>query len=528
MGYHLKRRASIITLFILIVSSITISLVILFNINKTKSVIEINYKLNKTNMIDEVIRTMKEDLQTELYEYASWDQLYYALESKDIAWMKANATDYVYNDKNDKYDILYIQDKNNSYYEYYGPKNRDLLIKSSFFKNGMTEGKRVLPNSYNVDFQFIDNDLYLLGIAPIKYNDKINSNGYFVRGKKVDINIFKKILVPYFNFEFISMEFSENYLENTKITSNYVLDLYYPIRNNNNETLNNLKISLNVTPYIQSVNELFPAIVKFLIFITIIVIFLEVKYIYSFAKKLDNVVSEIDCISNGDYTRKIDMVGSKELNKLILHTHSMGETIDKKIKETKQASLDLIYVLIRSIETKDYYTKGHSERVSKYSEIIGTCMNYEDIEDLKKAAILHDIGKIGLMEQILTKEDKLTEEEYAIVKKHPISGYEILKDIDSLKNIATIIKQHHEKYDGTGYVDGLSGENIHLAARIIAVADTFDAITSNRSYRKAKSGGEAIKIIVENSGTQFDPKVVNALLACKDEILESFEESKFE
>lgn len=525
MGYSLKKRASVITLFILIVSSIIISLIILFDINKTKSIIEVNYKLIKTNIINEVIRATKDDLQTELYENASWDQLYYALESKDIAWMKANATEYVFNDKKDKYDILYIQNKNNSYYEYYGPKNRDLLIKSSFFKNGTVEDKKLLLNSYNIDFEFIDDELYILGIAPIKYNDKINSTGYFVRGKKVDINIFKRLLVPYFNFEFISMDFSDNYIENTKITSDYVLDLYYPIKNNNNETLKNLKISLNVKPYIQSVNELFPAILKFLIFITVIVIFLEVKYIYSFAKKLDDVVAEIDCISNGDYTRKIDMVGSKELNKLILHTHYMGETIDKKIKETKQASLDLIYVLIRTIETKDDYTKGHSERVSKYSEIIGISMNYEDIEELKKAAILHDIGKIGLMEQILTKEDKLTEEEYEIVKKHPISGYEILKDIDSLKNIATIIKQHHEKYDGTGYVDGLCKDNIHLAARIIAVADTFDAITSNRSYRKAKSGGEAIKIIVENSGTQFDPKVVNALLACKNEVLEILKES---
>lgn len=525
MEYCLKRRASIITILILIVSSIIISLIILFNINKTKSVIEVNYKLIKTNIIDEVIRANKEELQTELYEYASWDQLYYALESKDIAWMRANATEYAFNDKRDKYDILYIQAKDDSYYEYYGPKNRDLLIESSFFKNGIIDGKRMLSNSYNVDFQIIDNELYLLGIAPIKYNSKINSMGYFVRGKKVDINIFKKLLTPYFNFEFISMNFSDNYIENTQITSDYVLDLYYAIKNNNSEDLRNLKVSLNVTPYIKSVNELFPAIVKILIFITVIVIFLEIKYIYSFGKTLDYIVCEIDYISNGDYTRKIGMVGSKELNKLILHTHSMGETIDKKINETKQASLDLIYVLIRSIETKDYYTKGHSERVSKYSEIIGTYMNYEDIEELKKAAILHDIGKIGLMEQILTKEDKLTKEEYEIVKKHPISGYEILKDIDSLKNIATIIKQHHEKYDGTGYVEGLSGDNIHLAARIIAVADTFDAITSNRSYRKAKSPGEAIKIIVENSGAQFDPNVVNALIVCKNEILEILDKS---
>ncbi len=170
--------------------------------------------------------------------------------------------------------------------------------------------------------------------------------------------------------------------------------------------------------------------------------------------------------------------------------------------------------LIKALEARDEYTRGHSERVSKYSLMIGKFlrMDKNSLETLEIAASLHDIGKIGIRDEILFKPGRLTNEEYAKIQEHTVIGAEILKPIPSLKKIIPYILYHHEKWNGTGYPSTISGEKIPLGARIIAVADTFDAITSDRPYRKGMNVSKAIEIIKEGVGTQFCPEIANAFL----------------
>lgn len=166
--------------------------------------------------------------------------------------------------------------------------------------------------------------------------------------------------------------------------------------------------------------------------------------------------------------------------------------------------------LVSAIEAKDPYTSGHSERVNLYCMLMARYldMNDEKQKDLNWASVLHDIGKIGIPESILNKPGKLTDDEYEIIKDHPQKGYNILQSLDPLKESLPGIIHHHERYDGRGYPQGLQGENIPYIARIIAVADTFDAITSNRAYRSARSGREALKEINRVAGSQLDPGIV--------------------
>ncbi len=184
---------------------------------------------------------------------------------------------------------------------------------------------------------------------------------------------------------------------------------------------------------------------------------------------------------------------------------------------------DLFYSSIKSlvtaIEAKDKYTRGHTERVTKYSISIAKEMNLEenDIKNLELAAMLHDIGKIGIPDKVLLKPGKLTDEEYEMIKTHPSKGAEILMHIKSMKNILPGIRHHHERYDGRGYPDGLSGENIPLSARIIAVADSFDAMVTDRPYRKGLPIEEAIRRLKENKGTQFDPNAVDTFIKLLNE-----------
>ncbi len=180
----------------------------------------------------------------------------------------------------------------------------------------------------------------------------------------------------------------------------------------------------------------------------------------------------------------------------------------------KEAFLTTADTLAETIDKRDPYTGGHTRRVMEYSLAIGRELGLEgeELERLRLAAALHDIGKIGIGDSILLKNGKLSEEEFKIVKMHPLYAEEILKHVKYFNDIIPGIKHHHERFNGGGYPSGLKGKNIDLAARIIAVADAFDAMTSERRYRKALSYDEAVAELKANAGTQFDPEVVEAFL----------------
>jgi putative nucleotidyltransferase with HDIG domain len=176
--------------------------------------------------------------------------------------------------------------------------------------------------------------------------------------------------------------------------------------------------------------------------------------------------------------------------------------------------------LVNALEAKDLYTGKHSERVTHYAikvaELLG-CTSAQ-IESLRTAGYLHDIGKIGIQDHILTKPGPLTAEEYQIVKKHPVIGDTIVSELGLSPEERTIIRHHHERWDGAGYPDGLRGTQIPLIARIVTVADAFDAMTSKRAYRDAMSTDESIAELVKNRGRQFDPEVVDAFVQVAEKL----------
>lgn len=185
---------------------------------------------------------------------------------------------------------------------------------------------------------------------------------------------------------------------------------------------------------------------------------------------------------------------------------------------------ELFYKTIRAIsnalDTKDSYTNGHSLRVTLYSMILAKELNLDNayMEDIEIAGLLHDIGKIAMPKSILCKNGKLTDEEFMVMKSHPVRGEKIVINIKKLQMISEWVKAHHEKWDGTGYPDGLAGEQIPLAGRIIALADTYDAMTSTRPYRTALPHDVAINEIKRCSGTQFDPALAELFVRLSDTI----------
>ena len=212
-------------------------------------------------------------------------------------------------------------------------------------------------------------------------------------------------------------------------------------------------------------------------------------------------------------------------NNLIELQNSLQQQVEERTKELKKEKnnsekllIELTQALATTIDAKDKYTSGHSRRVAEYSRMLAAALgkSEKEVQEIYLFALLHDIGKIGVPDWIINKQDKLTEEEYAEIKKHPQIGYEILKSISILPNLKNGVRWHHERIDGKGYPDGLSGDNIPEYAKIISVADAYDAMTSHRSYRDSLPQDVVYSEIKNHIGSQFDEKIAEKMLEIID------------
>jgi response regulator RpfG family c-di-GMP phosphodiesterase len=205
-----------------------------------------------------------------------------------------------------------------------------------------------------------------------------------------------------------------------------------------------------------------------------------------------------------------------QLQSLSIIASKAASAIESSVlyEDLKEAYIDTLTALANAVEARDLYTRGHTERVWYMASSLATQMNWgeEKIQEVRMGSILHDIGKIGVPDAILNKKGPLTKQEFEIMKSHTTQGVTILEGIEFLKPAYPYVLYHHERYDGEGYPEGLKGEDIPMEGRLMAVVDTFDAITSERPYRKRGDLLKGVKEIKENSGTQFDPFVVEIFL----------------
>lgn len=214
-------------------------------------------------------------------------------------------------------------------------------------------------------------------------------------------------------------------------------------------------------------------------------------------------------IREGDFKHQVRVGGRDEISELAHDFNIMAKSLFLSNKKTHKYFYRAMQSLIRVLEAKDAYTAGHSDRVAEYAEKIALKMELPEAEvDLiKDSSRLHDIGKLGIQKTILNKKDRLTDEEWNVIREHPVLGEEILKPVVFDKQMLAVVRYHHERYDGTGYPDKLKGDEINRLASIISVADAYDAMTSDRAYRKGLNKKEALVELEKGKGKQFDPKV---------------------
>ena len=224
-------------------------------------------------------------------------------------------------------------------------------------------------------------------------------------------------------------------------------------------------------------------------------------------------------MASGNYEQRVEVKARNEIGDLADDFNAMSSAIQESIEQLKKAAhenhllfINSIRMLAAAIDAKDPYTRGHSERVARYSIAIGKnlALPEREMRNLRISALLHDVGKIGIDDRILRKPGALSEDEFDVMKGHPVKGAAIMSGVAQLIECIPGMKYHHEKWSGGGYPDNLEGEAIPMQARIVAIADTFDAMTTNRPYQKAMELGYVVEKIKSFAGTRFDPKVVDA------------------
>ncbi|HTS47701.1 MAG TPA: HD domain-containing phosphohydrolase [Bryobacteraceae bacterium] len=254
--------------------------------------------------------------------------------------------------------------------------------------------------------------------------------------------------------------------------------------------------------------------------LTVAAIFIAYFFAVGISQPVRALADSTRAISRGEFHERAPVVGTAEISDLAENFNSMAGDIEQYIERLKQAAeetrqlfLGSIRMLAAAIDEKDPYTRGHSGRVAKYSIIIGEQLGLDPValDKLRISALLHDVGKIGIDDRVLKKPGALTDEEFHIMKQHPVKGANIMRPVSQLKEMLPGIELHHECVDGRGYPYGLKADQIPQMARIIAVADTFDAITTNRPYQSAMDLEFALKRVRELAGSRFDPAIVSAM-----------------
>src|SRR5579862_2062788 len=270
------------------------------------------------------------------------------------------------------------------------------------------------------------------------------------------------------------------------------------------------------------VRELNAQALTFVLVVTAAAVILGYLFAVGISTPIRALAASTLAISRGEFHERAPVRGAAEISELAQTFNNMAGDIEEFIVQLRQAAeenrelfLGSIRMLAAAIDEKDPYTRGHSDRVAKYSLMIGQQLELpaKELDRLRISALLHDVGKIGVDDRVLKKPGALTAEEFQIMKQHPSKGANIMRPVAQLKDVLPGIELHHEHVDGKGYPYGLKGEDIPMMARIIAVSDTLDAITTNRPYQSAMEIDEALRIIRKVAGSKFDLTVVEALEA---------------
>lgn len=290
---------------------------------------------------------------------------------------------------------------------------------------------------------------------------------------------------------------------------------YAPIRNAEGQAVAVLGVDMDASDVYQMEAQVRKKSLIFLLIGIVVAIALGLLISSRVLGPIRKLKTGIEYINEGHLHHQVRVIGDDEIAQLAKSFNQMAQGLHDSRQKLLNYFYDAVKVLVMLLEARDHYTLGHSESVAYYSEKIALRLGIDpkSIDFFKRVVLLHDIGKVGVRDNVLLKAGKLDQNEWEVIRLHPVLGEQILKPILDDPIMLSVIRNHHERYDGKGYPDGLAKDQIPLLVSIVTVADSYDAMTSTRSYRQAMSKQDAIEQLIKNRGTQFHPDVVDVFIA---------------
>lgn len=440
--------------------------------------------------------------------HSYWTELVEATETQNLPWIHDNATKYLVDEPSFEVELIYLKNSINGFTEIYGQLPKELYTQMY---------AHLGENSFDSDlisyFVTYNSKHYVISITPLMNTEMTKTYGYMAVGHPIDQQIANVLSSQFANIADVEITYLDS---SSPIISHLHFDnLNQYLLSHMTFKIENLQLAKMISD--SSTMVLF-AILGFLVLGMVILLYLLLKISSNFRTSIEKIKS----ITYSDYSKKIDLSFSQDFKELSECINNLSEQLSRRDKDINRNYVELVSILIKTLEEVDYYTKGHSERVSHYSVELAKAIGFSDVETVKLSGLLHDVGKVTVDINILNKPGKLSIEEFDEIKKHPVTGANILEMSSVFNPIKEIVKYHHEKIDGTGYPEGLKSDEIPMGAKIVAVADVFDSLTSKRSYRDPMTIEEALNIIKEGSGTHFDSQLVDAFVLIATEAYETW------
>lgn len=470
----------------------------------------------KSKAIDKYIEMTNQEFRNRIYDNAVWDDLYSHLKAKNHPWIEDNCTLFLYEEAEFDVDLVYIESDDQQYVHYYSHVGDHQWMKGTAVYQKVLESDEVLS-----DYVYDEGHLIQLLASKVKNNEETDSSGILILGRFMDVTITEH-LPDFIGRERLGEISFRDPLEHAPLSEDHQLLLRYDFDNQSGETIKQLVTEVSFKDLQDQIRLFAQKVIVAITIAAFAALFMIALTARKMTRQMEAMISEIHNISNGEYESHLEMSSIEEINLLAKSINKLSTDMRDHKERLEKSYFEGIQTLIKALETVDAYTKGHSERVAYYTVAIARAMGMDDevLENYRMAALMHDFGKIGVPGNVLNKVGKLTPEEFELIRRHPLTGYEILDISHMFSEFKEIIKYHHERYDGNGYPMKLSGKNIPIGARILAVADTFDAMTSDRAYRDALPLYKAIEIIRREKGKQFDPEVVEVFLSIAETIFE--------
>ncbi|BEP28298.1 HD domain-containing phosphohydrolase [Helicovermis profundi] len=497
-----------IIIYIMVIALTFIIITTSYINNKAWDEILNNFVNEKTDQTNYFFSKINSDLNSILENNAYWSEAEENLLMKNEAWLKENATEYVVKSNALNIDFMFISNEDKSYQEVYGSNLKNLFINSSIYNSTLVD------NNNNNIILWKDSLAYFVNSSPFLSNDLKRPLGIYAVGRKIDtkeLDTLKDILGKN-QITYISITPLAKY-PNIFTHDFRIIKVSIPVKYGENSAFVNINFNLPIYNYLFKKHH-YNLLMLIFLFSTF-VITTELYFFKKISIYLTGTIKIIKRISKGNFNEKLYSRNNTfipELTDLSTAINNMSSNIENKIEQIDYRYLQMIDLVVNAMEVNDSYTHEHSHNVSKHALRIAKVINYDDLESVEIAGKFHDIGKISVPSAILNKPGKLTKEEYEIIKKHPEEGYKIIKNSDFNQFIKDGVLYHHEKYNGMGYPKGLKGDQIPFIAQIIAVADVYDALTSNRAYRKSMTKNNAISIMKEEKGKQLNPELVDIFI----------------